>query len=278
MKEKNQAKLDDLFDTMGHGAFLLKVRKDKEYDEEKKDIYHSLQMILERTAEESGMVEASALPCLTQSCTQRRVAPLGKFPGSDYCVLHHQYRYAGELESPILFNWLNQEDLLKVLSPYLGKKEPESVAFLRACDQYFQIARKEMRAPRASNLYSKFIESKSVTLDPKTVSDIAEAVKAIDSGEGKHEASKELFRKAQKEVQARLQTIFDKEFLQTDIYKQWVADHILPPEVLRYAKDKTRVQEKIIAAKAAAAADEAASSAETSPTSMTAKDKEESKK
>jgi len=272
MKEKNQAKLDDLYATMGNSAFLLRVRKEKEYDEEKKDIFHSLQMILERTAEESGMVEASALPCLTQSCSQRRVGPLGKFPGSDYCVLHHQYRYAGELESPILFNWLNQEDLLKVLNPFLTKKEPESVAFVRACDQYFQISRKEMRAPRATNIYSKFVESKTVTLEPKTVSDIADAMKLIEAGEGKHEASKELFRKAQKEVQARLQAIFDKEFLQTDEYKQWVTDHILPPEVLRYAKDKTRIQEKIIAAKAAAAADEQAEA-----NSPGDKDKDESK-
>jgi len=56
-----------------------------------------------------------------------------------------------------------------------------------------------------------------------------------------------------------------------------VTDHILPPEVLRYAKDKTRVQEKIIAAKAAAAAEEADGAREHAD-SPTYKAKDESKK
>jgi len=235
MKEKNSAKITSLFSYFANDALLTKIRKESKFQDERRTIFSNLEILLSTVAGTSGP-ETS---CQSAGCERKKVSPQDSFPGSDLCAMHHYKKYGSQTESPSFAYWLKDETLRNVMMSWLQQSgHLDVIGFSQAVDQYKAISRAQMRGTRAPVIYKKFIESKAVSIDGKT----SEAIKKEMEASG-DSVSKQLFNTAQTQVLEGMQTVFEKGFVGSKDYKDWVAKVTLPPaihkEVLeQYSKAK----------------------------------------
>jgi len=217
IKEKNLAKVTEVFKYFGSERFLLMLLSDPNYHEFKTTVHKNLKLLLADRLEEASLMPPPRI-CKAVDCSTEALDEDGKFAGSHYCSVHHERQYAALLKEPNVHHFLAEnghdfEPFIKMADKYFP---PNSRLMYRGTQNYLE-SKPKIRKLFAEGLWEKYLAPDAShrvdCLSPAVVAAVKENYRA---------AAVTCFDACNVELLAIFTPIFKEHFLNSEAFKEYL--------------------------------------------------------
>lgn len=244
MKDKNLAKLKDVFQFYGSKEFLGPFLRDQKLYDEKIKFTQNLSQMLKPLLDQQ---EKGKRPtCTHPGCTEIAVKKFESFSGSSFCPIHHLEKYNSLIKNTPISHFLcgDGKKYPKFLATIRESKEitVDSVNFYTALTN-FESADARIKRVFALEVYKKYLTKGAPScrlgtadVDEKEFKEVDEKIQQIMKGTLTIAAAGDLYGSMKRTVGKLVQTAYQEVFLSSPAYKEYMEtvyklpDFMKPPE------------------------------------------------
>jgi hypothetical protein len=226
IKEKNLAKVSEVFKYFGSARFLSLLLDNPNYHEFKTTIHKNLKLLMVDKLEEASLMPPPRL-CKALDCASEALDEDGKFAGSHYCGPHHERQYSALLKEPNVHHFIAENGF--DFDPFVkmaDKHFPPNSRMMYRGTQNFLETKPKIRKLFAEGLYEKYLapnaSHKVECLSAACVAAVRDTYQA---------AAVTCYDGCNAELLAVFTPIFKAHFLGSDAFKEYVSTR-------RYEREK----------------------------------------